>query len=151
MNNNRGMMSVVDRCFMACEQPPEQWSEEVLWPLPQDMRISIFGHSQIAMARNLTKTLVAALVDTGLCASNGQARTAIRNNAVMVNRKKCKDVNRVLTGQDALKNIDAITIENGKYNFGIIELCDATDECPNIEEQTRYLCELLNAKPFQKP
>jgi hypothetical protein len=60
----------------------------------------------------------------------------IQSNAVMVNRVKVKDVNRILTSADALPNLDAIVIEAGKYNFAIIELCDAV-EWPNDQAQAR--------------
>ena len=64
-----------------------------------------------------------ALLWTQLCESKGEVRRAIKNNGIMVNRKKMTDPNYVLTMKDALPNIDAIVLENGKYNFGIIEMC----------------------------
>lgn len=114
-------LTVVDLAVIVSEQSPEQWPEEVLWPLRKEP-VGIFGYAQIAMASDRTKTLLAALVETGLCASNGQARTAINSNAVMINRVKCRDVSRVLDARDALPNLDAIVIEHGKLNFGIVEL-----------------------------
>jgi tyrosyl-tRNA synthetase len=109
---------------MASELPPEKWVDQILWPIPQDPRLSIFGHSHIAMARDFEKSLVDALVDCGLSPSKGQARTSVKNNAVMINRVKCNDISRILTNSDSLLNIDAIVIENGRHNFGIIEMCD---------------------------
>ena len=37
---------------------------------------------------------------------------------------RMSDINMVLDKTHALTNIDAIVIEFGRYNFGIIELCD---------------------------
>lgn len=119
--------SVVDRCAMASQLPPDQWIPEVLWPFYTAKGISehsIFGRSQIAMGREHSMKLLDALVETELCSSLGEARKGIRNNAVKVNRKPIKDIDRVLTKDDVLPNIDAIVLEFGKYNFGIIEMCD---------------------------
>ena len=106
---------------MVSELDPSQWVEEVLWP--DHDGVPIFGYSQTAMDREKTITLIDALEWTGLCSSKGDARKAIRNNGVRVNRKVVTDINRVLTKVDALPNLDAIVLEFGKYNFGIIELC----------------------------
>jgi len=106
---------------MVSELPPDQWVEEVLWP--DHDGVPIFGFQQTAMDREKTVTLLEALIWTNLCDSLGNARKAIRNNGVRVNRKVCQDINRVLTKADALPNLDAIVIESGKFNFGIIELC----------------------------
>ena len=107
---------------MASKWPPSGWPAEILLPIG-GQPVSIFGHAHVSMDRSKTVSLIEGLVWTGLAPSNGQARTAILNNAVMLNRVKIKDINRILSAQDALPNIDAIVIENGKYNFGIIELC----------------------------
>lgn len=119
MNN---YIPVVDRCMIASEKPPQEWPIEILDPLPQDTSMSIFGDAQIQLARNRTMSLLDALVMTYLCKSNNEARTAIRNNAVMINRVKTKDVARVLTASDELPNIEAIVVECGKYNIGIVEM-----------------------------
>jgi tyrosyl-tRNA synthetase len=115
-------MTVVDKCIMASELDPSQWSEELLWPDGKTM-CSIFGYRQVAMDREKTISLIDALEWIGLCSSKGDARKAIRNNGVRVNRKVVTDINRILTKTDALPNLDAIVLEFGKYNFGIIELC----------------------------
>lgn len=67
--------------------------------------------------------IIDALVWCGLCESNGEARKAIKNNGVMVNRQRISDFSLMLSQQNALTNLDAIVLERGKYNFGIIELC----------------------------
>lgn len=107
---------------MASELDPSQWVEELIWPVGKTQR-SIFGNEQVAMDREKTVTLIDALEWTGLCGSKGDARKAIRNNGVRVNRRVVTDINRVLTKTDALPNLDAIVLEFGKFNFGIIELC----------------------------
>lgn len=123
MNDLRSAkMTVVEKCQMASELDPSQWSEELLWPIGKTQR-SIFGNEQVAMDREKTITLIDALEWTGLCGSKGDARKAIRNNGVRVNRRVVTDINRVLTKTDALPNLDAIVLESGKFNFGIIELC----------------------------
>jgi tyrosyl-tRNA synthetase len=115
-------VTVVEKCQMVSELDPSQWAEEVLWPVGKTQR-SIFGNEQVAMDREKTIALIDALEWTGLCGSKGDARKAIRNNGVRVNRRVVTDINRVLTKTDALPNLDAIVLEFGKYNFGIIELC----------------------------
>ena len=116
------MNNLSDICATVSELPPQEWAEEVLRPL-RNQPVSIFGYQQIAMDRSQTMSLVDALVSTGCLESKGSARRMVQSNAVMVNRVKTKDVNRILTADDALPNIDAIVIEAGKYNFGIVELC----------------------------
>jgi tyrosyl-tRNA synthetase len=112
--------SVVDKCIIVSEKHPNEWPQEVLWP---DLDgVTIFGHSQVAMGRENTIKLMEALIWTQLCDSMGDARKAIRGNAVRVNRKVVSDINYVLDGSMALP-CDAIVLEFGKYNFGIIELC----------------------------
>jgi len=115
-------MTVVEKCQMTSEIDPSQWSEEVLWPLPK-LSISIFGHQQVAMDREKSIKLIEALEWTGLCPSLGEARKAIKNKGVRVNRKVVLDTSMVLTKNNVLPNLDAIVLERGKYNFGIIEMC----------------------------
>jgi tyrosyl-tRNA synthetase len=114
--------TTTDLCVMASALPPQEWSAEILWPLPKQP-VSIFGYHHVAMDRGQSVSLVDALVWTEGCDSKGAARRMIQSNAVMVNRVKVKDVSRILTAADALKNLDAIVIEFGKHNFAIIELC----------------------------
>lgn len=113
-------LSLVDKCVIVSKNPPQEWPSEVLWP---DCKgVTIFGDNQVAMARENTVKLIEALVWTNLCESMGDARKAIRGNAVRVNRKVVNDINYVLDASMALP-CDAIAIEFGRYNFGIIELC----------------------------
>lgn len=114
-------MTVVEKCQMASEKDPSEWVEEILCPCNNG--ITIFGYEHVAMDREKTISLIEALEWTGLCSSKGEARKAIKNNGVRVNRRIVTDFNRILTKTDVLSNIDAIVLEFGKYNFGIIEMC----------------------------
>lgn len=107
---------------MISEKDPSEWSEEVLHPIPKES-VSIFGFQHVAMDRTKTITLIDALEWTELCSSKGEARKSIRNNGVRVNRRIVTDINRVLTKEDILPNLDAIVLESGKFNFGVIEMC----------------------------
>ena len=115
-------MTVVDRFIMISEKDPSEWSEEVLRQIPKET-VSVFGFQHVAMERGRTITLIEALEWTGLCESKGESRKAIRNNGVRVNRRVVTDINRVLTMADILPNLDAIVLEFGKFNFGVIEMC----------------------------
>lgn len=114
-------LGVVDKCIMASELPPSEWSEQILWPDRDG--ITIFGFQQVAMSRNNSISIVDALLWTGLCDSGGEIRKAMKNNGIRVNRQLIKDINLKLTSAHALPNIDAIVLEFGKFNFGIIEMC----------------------------
>lgn len=114
--------SMVDKCMLVSSLPPDQWPIEVLWPQRKTGTL-IFGDNQVAMDRETSIKLLDALIWTNLCDSLGDARKAIRGGGVRVNRKVTKDINAILTKSDTLPNIDAIVLEFGKYNFGIIELC----------------------------
>jgi len=46
---------------------------------------------------------------------------------VRVNRIKTSNEKQELTIKDQLDNLQAIIIENGRYNFGIIEFYDKKD------------------------
>jgi len=115
-------MGVVDKCVMASELPPDKWDECILWP-QYGQSHTIFGYNQVAMSRDSKIGILDALMWCGLCESNGDARKAIKNNGIKLNRKPVSDFRMVLTHENALPNIDAIVLEFGKYNFGIIELC----------------------------
>lgn len=128
IRNTYGVMcqrlGVVERCEIVSELPPDQWPEEVIWPYPVSLRgYPFFGRHHVAMERTKSISLIDALIWTELVSSNGEARKSIRNNAAMINRVKCMDITRVLTPQDRLANLDAIVVENGKHNIGIIEMC----------------------------
>ena len=120
-------LGVVKRCRIASELSPDQWPEEVLWSCyssaDKNYRSSIFGKRHVDMWRKKTISLIDALVFTLLSSSNGEAKKAIKNNGIMINRVRCNDISRVLTSEDRLPNLDAIVLENGKYKFGIIEMC----------------------------
>lgn len=107
---------------MASTMKPEEWHESILNPL-RNTPISIFGYNHVAMDKTKEIGIIDALVWCGLCESNGEARKAIKNNGVMVNRQRISDFSLMLSQQNALTNLDAIVLERGKYNFGIIELC----------------------------
>lgn len=113
-------LSPVDKCVIVSEDPPQEWTPEVL--LPDCKGVTIFGYNQVAMARENTVKLIEALGWTGLCDSMGEARKAIRANSVRVNRRVVNDIEYVLDASLALP-CDAIAIEFGKFNYGIIELC----------------------------
>jgi len=123
-------LPVAEACMLVSMKHPSEWPDAVLFPYP-DKRpngdihsSSIFGNTQHqAMDRTRSISLMDALLWTELCDSKGDVRRAIKNNGIMVNRKKMTDPNYILSAKDALPNIDAIVLENGKYNFGIIEMC----------------------------
>jgi tyrosyl-tRNA synthetase len=107
---------------MVSELPPDKWNECVLWP-QYGTTMTIFGSSQIVMGREHSIGILDALIRCGLCESNGEGRKAIKNNGIKINRKPVTDFKLVLTKEHALPNIDAIVLEFGKHNVGIIELC----------------------------
>ena len=107
---------------MASEKDPSQWNISILDSIP-NYPISIFGYNHVAMDRNKSIKLVDALTWCGLCESNSLAKTYIKGSAISVNRQKIKDINYILSPKNALTNLDAIVLECGKYNFGIIEFC----------------------------
>ena len=114
-------MKIVEACRFVSENPPSEWSEDVLYPYKG---ASIFGNTaHVAMDRTRTISLADALLWVELYPSKGEIRKAIKNHGVMVNRKKLTDMNYILSEKDALPNLDAIVLEAGKYNFGIIEMC----------------------------
>jgi hypothetical protein len=125
-------LSISELCAIVGEKHPNEWPLQSVLPTllplsnpkyPSLNPLSIFGDSQIAIARDGQISLINALVQTGLCSSNGEARNKIKSNAVMINRVKVSNVSIVLSESDALKNIDAIVLECGKRNFGIVEMC----------------------------
>ena len=107
---------------MVSELPPDKWDVAVLDPLYKES-ISIFGYNHVAMSKDNYVNILDALVWCGLCESNGEGRKAIKNSGIKLNRKTVTDFRMILTHENALPNIDAIVLEFGKYNFGIIELC----------------------------
>lgn len=121
-------MNVTEACVSVSEKRPQEWDPEVLWPLwmlgGSKVPGSIFGSSHIAMDRGHVVDLIDALIDCGLSTSRTEAKHAIRSGAVRLNRTQVKDEKRVLWAFDALPNLDAIVLENGRFNYGIIELCD---------------------------
>lgn len=114
-------LGVVKRCEIVSFLPPDKWPEEVLWPFSPKYP-PIMGWP-FSLARDMSISLIDALVGTGLSSSNGEARKSIHNNGVMINRIRCTDIARILTSKDRLPKLDAIVLENGKYNFGIVEMC----------------------------
>jgi tyrosyl-tRNA synthetase len=115
-------MSIVEKCVMASHTPPDQWTSEILEPCSKQWFGPIFGHNWVAMDREGSKKLIESLGWTHLCESLGDARKAIRAGAVRVNRMVVKDIEFVLDKKLTLP-CDAIVIEFGRYNFGVIELC----------------------------
>jgi len=103
--------------------PPVIWPVEALYPIPGEP-VSIFGYNHVAWARESVQTLRDAIVHCGLVASYNTAERMISSGAVRVNGRKCVLRNTILSQLDALPNLDAIVIEVGRYNFGIIEFCD---------------------------
>ena len=116
------VLTTVEKAVMASELEPDQWPSDILLPIPKEP-VSIFGYQHVAMNRDNAIRLIEALEWTELSKSLGDARKAIKNNAVKVNRKPETNIHRILTKEDALSNVDAIVLELGKYNFGIIEMC----------------------------
>ena len=117
------MMTVIDKCRMMSELDPGEWVEEVLCPISGDVN-GVLGNAQVAMWRDRTVGLVEGLEWTGLCGSKGEARRAIKACGVRINGKRCDDIKRNLTSGDALRNVDAIVLEFGRKNYGVIEMCD---------------------------
>lgn len=115
-------LSATEKCVVASEKDPTNWPEVVLYP-NYPSGLSIFGFSHVAMDMTKSISLIEALTWTGLCDSNGVARKAIKGNGIMVNRKRIVDAGYILSEKDALLNLDAIVLEFGKYNIGIIEFC----------------------------
>ncbi len=103
--------------------PPDKWTIDVLDPTGK-LPISIFGYNHVAMDRNKSMKLLDVLLWTGLSTSLGEAKKAMMNRGVRVNRTIVSDFNTILSKDNALPNIDAIVIELGKFNFGIVEMCD---------------------------
>lgn len=115
-------MTIPELCVMASEKPPAEWSREILRPM-RGACIGIFGYRQVAMEKTYTLSIVDALLFTLLCKSKNEAYRALQSNAVAINRIKVNDPKRMLTATDALPNLGAIVLENGRFNFGIIEIC----------------------------
>lgn len=116
---------VQERCRIVSELPPNQWPEQVLHPYSKESPLSIFGYNQVAMDKSYTMNLIDALLFTLLCESKGDARRAIKSGAIRLNGDiKLTDPNFTINKSLALINLDAIVLENGKFNFGIIELCN---------------------------
>src|ERR1035437_7660560 len=100
------LLGTTKRCMIASELPPDEWPEEVLWPLSPS-NPPIFGWPS-SLGRDKSMSLIDSLVSSGLSSSNGEARKSIRNNSVMINRVKCNDISRILTSEDRLPKLDAI-------------------------------------------
>lgn len=110
-------------CKIASEQPFTQWPPEILKSV-LGQPISIFGYKHVAMDRKNTITLTEALTFTQLCNSKSEAYKAIKNNGIRLNGIKINNPHTELSAKNAISNLDAIVLEFGKCNYGIIELCD---------------------------
>ncbi len=68
----------------------------------------------------LSKTIVDFLVDTKFLPSKREARQALKDNSVSINKSKIKE-DHVLTESDLIKD-NLIVIQRGKRNFCLIEI-----------------------------
>jgi len=109
-------MTISELCQFVSSKHPSLWPKYVL-------DTKIFGNTQVAMGRDFTVSLLDALLWTELCPSKGEAKNFAKNGAIRVNGEKCSDITRILSGKDALGNLDAIVLECGRRNYGLIELC----------------------------
>lgn len=116
-------MNVVELCLIASSTSPLEWTEDIISPYKLFGK-SIFGNSLIPLNREYSMSLIDAIVGTGLCESNSEARNCIKGGGIMVNRVKVKDTSFKIDKMSALPNLDAVVIEKGKRNYGIIEFCD---------------------------
>ncbi len=64
----------------------------------------------------LPTRLIDALVTSGLCESNGQAKKDIANGAIFVNEEKTTDINQMIWTEHLLQN-KLILLRKGKKNF----------------------------------
>lgn len=119
------LLNVVELCKIASQKSPREWDSRVITtPVSFSGRLgySIFGSSHIEIASDYAISLIDALVETKLSESNGQARNSIKSGAVRINGNKCTDVAKILSQQDMIPALESIVIENGKKNYGIIEI-----------------------------
>ncbi len=115
--------SPVQRIEIVSSKPIAEWPLDVLWPIGI-CQPSIFGQQLSAMVRAYKMPIFDALIACQLAESNSDARRLIRAGAVRLNGRQLKDEKRVLCAEDRMPNLDSIVLEAGRYNFGIIELCD---------------------------
>lgn len=134
----------VGRCVVASSRPPQKWPASVLAPINKS-GASIFGDAHTYYAEDRIPTLVQALVDCNLAPSNSAATRAIKNQGVKINGVRCSDPKRQLVKEDILANIDAIVIENGKFNYGIVDVL-TEDYKPPLEKLLDTI-----TPPEQKP
>lgn len=111
------MKSIVE---IASSLPPKEWPKNVLAPIT-GLKISIFGTRHFFPSGGII-SLIDALILVGLCKSKGEARNYIESGAVSISGIKTRDTLKIITAADALPNLDAVVIELGKRNYGIIEL-----------------------------
>lgn len=116
-------LSTSERCKIASQLSPIDWPVEIIYPLPRSTH-SIFGYQHVYMDRAFKVNILEALIWTRLVESMGDARKMIKNHGVRVNSVKVSDPTKNLTSLDAISTLDAIVIECGRYNYGIIEMCD---------------------------
>lgn len=116
-------MFVSNLCEIVSTKPIVEWPISVLHPVNKT-GISIFGYNHVAMDRSFKVNILEALVWTRLVESMGDARKIVKNHGVRVNSVKVSDHTKNLTSLDVISTLDAIVIECGRYNFGIIEMCD---------------------------
>lgn len=114
------MKILADLCILVSTKHPELWPEEVLFPVKKQP-VGIFGYNQVALAGDKEVTLIEALVWTGLCQSNTEAKGKLKGGAIKINKVQTKD-NKKLDFTLALSNLNAIVLECGKFNYGIIEI-----------------------------
>lgn len=63
--------------------------------------------------------------ETGITASNGEARRLIRQGGLFVNNQKIDDENAFLTGADLIEN-QLIVIRKGKRNYHLVQASEAS-------------------------
>ena len=113
---------VADMCEIASSKTPQEWPLEILLPFHKNV-VGIFGYNHVAMGCDYKINILDALVFCLLADSKNDARRMIKTKAVRLNGEKIMDEKRILTKEDVLSNLDAIVLESGRKNYGIIELC----------------------------
>lgn len=115
--------NVADLCAIAGEKKPTEWPTAIVQPYNRAGN-SIFGHQLVPVARDIEMGIIDALIYTLLCESKGEAHRAFKANGIRLNGVKASDPKQVLSAADAIPHLDAIVLEFGRGNYGVIELCD---------------------------
>ena len=80
-------------------------------PAPQVSKIALAGHLNV---------LDFLSQHTGITTSRGEAKKAIQNNAISINKQKISDLDATVSGQDLLHG-RFLLVENGKKNKYLVQ------------------------------